>query len=661
MTADVRPPQAERQPPVAPARPRVVAALRTFAGWSGAAVLFAGCLALLGGLVRPPAPREASGWTAGMPPVAALGFALAALSLLLRRDGDATGGRRLAGLLAALLVLAVGLAAGARVMAGREAVLPAPMAPTAAVLFLVTGLALLCLYMPGRGGQGQPHPLFALASQLLFLTVALFTIAALGANLFGEFRPIRSAAYPAMVWPTSLAFVLLSLSGLCAKPESGILRAVTADAVGGDVARRLMPAALLAPPLLCILCYLGYQVGWYGSGFGLAVLTALNSAVMTALVWRTAGALNQTDARRRSSELERMQLNDELQTAHAFLGKVLDSAVFAVLALDLKGRITLANQRMAELSGCPTEELLGQPLAEFLPPAERTAFEQEVLPALREGAGSHRSEAQVVRSDGSRVTVAFGWSGLITEGQAVGFVGTGEDVTERKESEKKLQAHQREIEELNLRLRRAMAETHHRVRNNLQIISALADMQVIRGAATVPVSEVRRIATQVQALAAVHDILTREAKREAGADAIPAAEVLGRLAGLLQRTAGGRAITVHAHGTALSGRQASALAVIANELIVNALKNSAGDVAVRLEAGTGDAAGEAVLTVEDRGPGFPARFDVARDANTGLELVQQVAVWDLQGDVRFANLPTGGARVTVRMPLAQPAAGKPAG
>jgi two-component sensor histidine kinase len=228
-------------------------------------------------------------------------------------------------------------------------------------------------------------------------------------------------------------------------------------------------------------------------------------------------------------------------------------------------------------------------------------------------------------------------------------VGTGEDITERKAAEATLKANQERIEDLNKRLRGAMAETHHRVRNNLQIISALADMQIVENRESVPVSEMRRIGSQVQALAAVHDLLTHEAKTDTGADALWSDEVIEKLVGLLRLTTSGRGIHVRADRARITGRQASAIAVIANELLVNALKNSRTDVEVEFTT----EGGEGLLVVQDRGPGFPAGFDAKKSASTGLELVQQMATWDLQGSVRFENRRGGGACVCVRLPLAQ--------
>ena len=49
-----------------------------------------------------------------------------------------------------------------------------------------------------------------------------------------------------------------------------------------------------------------------------------------------------------------------------------------------------------------------------------------------------------------------------------------------------LQRNQAKIEDLNARLQRAMTETHHRVKNNLQVVAAMIDMQMMEYGDTIP-------------------------------------------------------------------------------------------------------------------------------------------------------------------------------
>ena len=221
------------------------------------------------------------------------------------------------------------------------------------------------------------------------------------------------------------------------------------------------------------------------------------------------------------------------------------------------------------------------------------------------------------------------------------------EVAERRRAEKALRAEQEKIEELNRRLQRAMTETHHRVKNNLQTIAAIVDMRLMDEEEMIPTEEIHRLGSQIRTLAAVHDILTHEAKVDGQAHHVSARAVLDKLIALLEDTAAGREIKVNFADVRLPARQGSSLALVVNELISNALKYGEGPVEVSLKIkGT-----KAILAVRDRGPGFPEGFTAHKAANTGLELIDGLSRWDLGATTRFENHPKGGGLVTIEIPI----------
>jgi len=223
-----------------------------------------------------------------------------------------------------------------------------------------------------------------------------------------------------------------------------------------------------------------------------------------------------------------------------------------------------------------------------------------------------------------------------------------EEVRELNEAlEQRVRERTAEIEALNERLRRAMTETHHRVKNSLQVIASMVDMRLLEDTDTISPEDLRRLGTHIHTLAAVHEILTEASKADAQAHFVSARAILERLLPLLQKMAGGRSIRCETEDVRLSGKQGTALALITNELVSNAVKHGTGDIEVSLTVGDG----EALLEVRDAGPGFPADFDPRQVTSTGWELVDRLSRWDLQGASAWENLSAGGARVTVSIPL----------
>jgi len=221
----------------------------------------------------------------------------------------------------------------------------------------------------------------------------------------------------------------------------------------------------------------------------------------------------------------------------------------------------------------------------------------------------------------------------------VKWFGTCTDIHDFKEA-------QAQIEELNARLHRNMIETHHRVKNNLQLITAMIDIQLLNEGDVAPVDEFKRIGSHVRTLAAVHDILTQKA-REDTAQLVSIQEVLEKLIPVHQQTAPHCHLSAEIQDIQLTGRKGTSLALAINELLSNAIKHGRGKVRIVITA-TGELA---TITVLDDGPGFPHDFDPKRAANTGLELIDSLVHWDLRGEVRFENQQRGGGQVTITIPL----------
>lgn len=94
----------------------------------------------------------------------------------------------------------------------------------------------------------------------------------------------------------------------------------------------------------------------------------------------------------------------------------------------------------------------------------------------------------------------------------------------------------------------------------------------------------------------------------------------------------------------LPADRALKLGLILNELLVNALKHGGTPIEVECRA----AAAEFVLTVADRGPGFPAGYDPALGKTLGMKLVTTF-VAELQGRLDLRRVD-GRTIVTVAIP-----------
>jgi two-component sensor histidine kinase len=195
--------------------------------------------------------------------------------------------------------------------------------------------------------------------------------------------------------------------------------------------------------------------------------------------------------------------------------------------------------------------------------------------------------------------------------------------------------------EISGHLEMAVQESNHRIKNNLQVIGALIDMRMQEPGRVVPRAILDDIVHQIRAVAAVHDYFSHELR----SNSVMSDQLLGRLVELTALPVGLK-VEVETEPIVLGVKQATAVALITNELLVNSRKHGAGTARVSLKAN----ALVARLVVSDDGPGFPKNFDLARGANLGLALVDTLARYDLNGAIEITN--DGGARVEITFPVA---------
>jgi two-component sensor histidine kinase len=200
---------------------------------------------------------------------------------------------------------------------------------------------------------------------------------------------------------------------------------------------------------------------------------------------------------------------------------------------------------------------------------------------------------------------------------------------------------------LNARLHRSMQESHHRIKNNLQVVSALVEVQIGEIGATVSDDHLRRVNLHIRALASIHDLLTQQVTVNAEAETLSTRSILGRLIPMLRETSGGRPIQAEIADIQLPTQKAASLSLLVSECVSNAVKHSKGEIEITLRAEGNNAR----LEVCDDGKGFAPDFDWRKATHTGLSLIDGTGRHDLRGDVRYDNHSKGGGRVVITFPI----------
>ncbi len=290
---------------------------------------------------------------------------------------------------------------------------------------------------------------------------------------------------------------------------------------------------------------------------------------------------------------------------------------YALMQLDVYGRVISWNTGAERVLGYSEAEILGQPSAVFFTPEEVAAHEPEKELETARNTGRSMDDRWHVRKDGTR----FWASGILTsmsddKGQLRGFAKVMRDDTDRRRAEDQLRASLDEKQVL-------LQEIHHRVKNNLQVINSLLRLQSQHISDESMRGMFEEARHRVQAIAGIHELLYRSPDLAR----IDFAAYLNRLARDLFSFYGVTDEKIQlalniAHAN-LELNQAIPCGLLVNELVTNVLKHAfpgekRGNLGVRLDC----VDDRCILTIEDNSVGLPQGFDWTQSTSLGLQLVQ---------------------------------------
>jgi two-component system, sensor histidine kinase PdtaS len=202
-----------------------------------------------------------------------------------------------------------------------------------------------------------------------------------------------------------------------------------------------------------------------------------------------------------------------------------------------------------------------------------------------------------------------------------------------------------------------LQEMHHRVRNNLQTVAALLSIQLRHNEGAPWASHLREAISRVQAIAAVHDLLSDERRLGGTTIDVIARHAADEAYGTL--TPPGLTVTfdVPASDVRVPSKQATILALLINELVANAVKHGfsgrdRGTISIRAHQDKG----EATIEIWNDGEAIPADFDPSGGHGLGMRIIQRLVSADLHGSFHIGP-SDGGSIAILRFPIAQDESG----
>ena len=224
--------------------------------------------------------------------------------------------------------------------------------------------------------------------------------------------------------------------------------------------------------------------------------------------------------------------------------------------------------------------------------------------------------------------------------QRIGALVLLRDITELRHRERELLSKDVTIREI-----------HHRVKNNLQTVSALLRLQARRLSDPAGKAALVEAERRVAAIAVVHETLSNDPNSEELVDLNLIIDRLLRLVVDVANTAGRIKFVRRGEAGTLLPHQATPLAMVLAELFQNALEHgllqSGDELLVQIERDRE----QLQILVADNGVGLPDNFSIEASTNLGLQIVKTLTENELRGTISLSPRASGGTDALLSIPL----------
>jgi PAS domain S-box-containing protein len=242
---------------------------------------------------------------------------------------------------------------------------PNRMGPPSATMFSLLGLTLLLLPAPGKPGRNV---------QWLALLVLAMALIPLAGFVFGASDLYDLPNVTGIAPHTALCMILLSVAILLLRPDQAPVELLYRRDAGGEMARRLIPMAILLPPFAGLIVAEARSRDLLDIPMARVTMQVLLVVPMLGFVWWTARHLSSLSQARDRAErnFDRARVEAEglaaqnVETTN-LLDRLLDNAPVGMAIFDRSYRYVRVNPYLAEINGRSVVDHLGRPLGELFP------------------------------------------------------------------------------------------------------------------------------------------------------------------------------------------------------------------------------------------------------------------------------------------------------
>ncbi len=341
---------------------------------------------------------------------------------------------------------------------------------------------------------------------------------------------------------------------------------------------------------------------------------------------------------------QRESAETNLKKTLSLLNASFESTADGILVVDREGRITGYNQNFVNMWNIPMDmektrdnQTLIQYFQTQIKDPEKFLLDMKDLLAH-----PVRESYDVIELTDGRIFERYSKPQKIGK-SAVGRVWSYRDITDRRRSEEKLVASLQEKEVL-------LREIHHRVKNNLQLVTGLLDMTRMRTRDEATTSILTDMMLKIQTMAQIHTRLYES--KQFGKIGLTGQfrDQIAALSNIYSYKGHEICCEINAEEIFLPVDQALPCALVVNEILSNSYKHAfKGKTKGSIVISAVQENGEVRITVSDDGIGMPADFDFSRANSLGLKLIRTLVEHQLKGCLTINSLQ--GTETIIEFPI----------
>lgn len=309
--------------------------------------------------------------------------------------------------------------------------------------------------------------------------------------------------------------------------------------------------------------------------------------------------------------------------------QLFENSPIGLLMLDEKQRVKNINKSFRNIFGYRIDDIQGQNIDNFFAPDDVGEEAAELSERTLHG---EKLQVESVRchKDGSRVPVLIATVPVEIENEIVAIFGMYVDISKRKKTEEKLEKQLQEKQVL-------LAEIHHRVKNNMAVISGLLELQKDTTQNQDAYEKMKDSQARIQSMALIHEQLYQK-ELFASVRFDEYVKNLGStIAASFCSIDTDIEVVYDTELVELNMDQAIPCGLLLNELITNAFKHAfPGHDKGKITIKVGEESGKAFMEVSDNGIGISSDFDNMKGESLGMRLVQTLTQ-QLAGNLEIDN------------------------